>query len=113
MSKVSDTLITHQSNRRVYDVPPLSTALVTDKTIQMDSMEAWEYVIEFKCKFGGFVSDPKDIPILKENARAAIINDIFGEFIPLIIKVKHGIYNRDFKEALAAIDELSGRMFQS
>lgn len=66
---------------------------------------------QVRCQ-GGF-ADPRnteDVPRLKDMAKRQILEEVFGEFRPMLRRVERAIYELDWEEARDALRDLEMEM---
>ena len=111
MSKIIDAIEERQMNARVYEHQPLTLAV--DRTAyKIEQMEpSWQYRLETRLTYSGFVRRAEDLIKLREQATQAIQYDVFGEFQLPLMELRHALWQRNFEGAEKKVDEIFGRMF--
>ena len=85
---------------------------ITDAKVTFDR----HYVFDIVAKFGahGIISDSVDgshSEVVK-NVRRTVVEEVFGEFRPLINDLRIAMYRQDDYQARAILDKLEYQMFQ-
>lgn len=113
MSKLANK-IDAQQTRRVKLVPASPVVEVSENWTELRAMNslAKEYSLGVTFVVKGFANDSATDGLiqLKDMARRQIIEEVFGEFRPLLRKVELALYNLNFDEARSALRELENEM---
>ncbi len=113
MSKVIKAIESHQLNNcRIVEPMPTYVSVNSEITKQDYTREyAYELSVKFSVK-----RFSRSTQIIDEttyiDAKRAIIEDIFGEFRPLLMQALHSTYERDFVATRDAIYKLEDKMFR-
>jgi hypothetical protein len=121
MSNLAKNLSVSETGRCFTDVPPLSTMTVEDSISNVSSSTAYEYRIE--ARFGTSTMVNKTFAEQSSthanvftdairSARRKIVEDVFGEFRPLIYQINEAIHTRDWVEASNLTRKLYQQMFE-
>jgi hypothetical protein len=111
MSKISDMLRCVQM-RRQKDIP--SRIKVTEHYIPSVSIER---LVEYRCTvefaYGGFAPQGNEgaIASIVKQARRALVYEVFGEFLPIIIDLNEALYDYDFDKSHDILTKLERQMF--
>lgn len=114
MSRLLDNLVDVPMNKRkVVEVPLVKVE--ADERVQSNmswhASTATQYGFKVEISFGGFAERIEEIPLLRQQARFALVESIFGEFRPMIMEVEESLWNRDFDEARRRLIALRAAMF--
>jgi hypothetical protein len=113
MSRLAKNLVASETGRQFSDVPPMSTMTVQDAVSDVADNTAKEYRLEVRLGASTLVSNQPahESNVFTDAIRATrrkIIEDVFGEFRPLIYQINEAIHNRDWNEA----NRLTGKLYQ-
>lgn len=117
MSKLAKHLAARDTGRRHLDQPPIPSLNVIEEINDAVITCAREYRIEARLGSTAVVPDARykagesvwDDAI--RTARRKIIEEVFGEFRPLIYKAHEAIHRRDWQEASLVLGKLHDQMF--
>jgi hypothetical protein len=122
MSRLAKNLVASETGRRFIDVTPLSTITVKDSFItDVSGDAAYEYRLEARFGASTLVNKASaeqssaDANVFTDAIRAArrkIVEDVFGEFRPLIYQINEAIHARDWTEANNLTRKLYQQMFE-
>lgn len=112
MSRLAGLITATQTgNRKIEEV---SVLRVQDETIKDDVFG--EVLTHYRCgvvlQMNGFVRDAKELEYFKQRVRAALINEVFGEFRPLVQRLYQAMFERNWVELRTALDELDEALFR-
>ena len=113
MSKLADLIEAHQTGRM--KVVPSSFSMVDVKdelneilSIHKETVAEYHLGVNFGTK--GFARHPSEVIMLKDMCKRQIIEEVFGEFRPLIRRIERFINAMDFHAARTALRELENEM---
>lgn len=120
MSKLAQHLKAHQTGRRFAEAPKLHLACVDvmDDVTSLTMRDVYEYRME--AMIGArYLVDPYakrsrlDDPegMIEQKVRRMVIEEVFGEFRPLINEIRKAHYEREWVKAEDALGALHDRMF--
>jgi hypothetical protein len=117
MSNLVKNLVVSDTGRRVTDTQPMSTLSFSDSFSNVPSTIAHEYRIEIRLGASTLVSNQNapESNVFTDAIRATrrkIVEEVFGEFRPLIYKINEAIHNRDWNEANQLTSKLYQQMFE-
>lgn len=97
-----------------YDIPKFNYADVSERSIKVQNYI--KYDIEVKLGAQVYIDDLSlnEVNVIDRavfNVRRAVIEEIFGEFRPLLNELSVEIYNRDFDKIKSLINSLYNKMF--
>ena len=117
MSKIAKLISANLSRQaeRKYDVPKFNYADVSERSIKVQNHIKYDIGV----KLGAQVYIDDDLSLERTNVidravfgvRRAVIEEIFGEFRPLLNEMSVEIYNRDFDKIQSLINSLYEKMF--
>jgi hypothetical protein len=113
MSKVIKAIESHQLNNcRIVEPMPAHVSVDSEITKQEYTKEyAYEIGVKFSVK--RFSRSPQIVDQTTYiDAKRALIEDIFGEFRPLLMQALHSTYERDFVATRDAIYKIEDKMFR-
>lgn len=120
MSKLAQHLKAHQTGRRYAEAPKLELACVdvlNDVTF-MPFDDVYEYRLEamIGARFmvdsrANMIGTDDQLTLATKKVRRMVVEEIFGEFRPLIDEIRKAIYEREWKKVDTALDVLHERMF--
>lgn len=114
MSKLTNLIEVHQTGRvrlvphsPVVQVKEESTSVIEPLKVGM-----LEYRLEVKFAVRGYADKDKseDIVRLKDMAKRQILEEVFGEFRPMLRRVERAIYELNWDEARDALRDLEMEM---
>jgi len=116
MSRLAKNIIASETGQRFTDVTPMPTLTVKDDVVGAPGGIAYEYRLDVRLGTSVFVnkssagSSAFSSPL--RAARRKIIEDVFGEFRPLIYQINEAIHNRNWVEANRLTEKLYQQMFE-
>lgn len=121
MSRLAKHLVQRDTGRRVVDVFPMSTLSVHEGVCEVSHLIAREYRLEVRLGATAIVGD--DVALCEDPGldifgdairvtRRKIIEEVFGEFRPLIYKINEALHQRDWAEANRLTGQLYQQMFE-
>ena len=119
MSKLSNMIEAHQTGRvKLSQASPVVTVTesLSEPIMNTAPHAMREYRIGVKLAVNGYVDDDhaKDVGLqlvyLKDMCKRQIINEVFGEFRPLLRAVERHLYAHNFKDARTALLNLENEM---
>lgn len=115
MSKIAKA-ITCQVNGHDYRSEPIKLDYTKinfeTETISGTLGRAIKYRIGFKLETSALADENQDPSSMIEATKRAMIEEIFGEFRPLLYKLRASLYDRDLREADKIAAELDHIMFR-
>lgn len=110
MSKVIKAIEIHQTNNsRIIDDLP-KTFYIESNYLKRPFVKEYEYELSVKFKVKQF-SKEEDY-LAHTDAKRMLIEDIFGEFRPILMEALESTYERDFAAVRQAIYKLEDKMFR-
>lgn len=111
MSKLSEAIRAHKTGRRYQECPPLDFVEMESKVIEL-SFPPMMYGYELKATFGMRAQClSEDLPHAMDDARRAVIEEVFGEFRKDFYLAFKAIHEYDRKELLKILHDMQDRMF--
>ena len=114
MSKIAKA-ISYKIDRYEYDKPPKLDYTTISYNVQEMSdgiIRLIKYRIGLKIETSAFVEEGEDASSMIQCAKQAMIEEIFGEFRPMIYNLRASIYDRDFKQADKLLLKMHDLMFK-
>ena len=121
MSRLAKHLVPIDTGRRFADVPTMSTLSVQEGVCEVPHLIAREYRLEVRLGASALVGDDiakradPGLDIFGDAIRVTrrkIIEEVFGEFRPLIYKINEALHQRDWAEANRLTGQLYQQMFE-
>jgi hypothetical protein len=118
MSRFAKNLVASETGRQFSDVQPMSTLTVKDAVVtEVPGSFAYEYRLEAHFGASTLVSNQPahESNVFTDAIRATrrkIVEEVFGEFRPLIYQINEAIHNRDWNEASRLTGKLYHQMFE-
>ncbi len=117
MSKLLELLEARETGRVLPDLQPINSICAIDEGCSTTYTHDKEYSI--RITFGSLVrltdniatGHPQSLDYAKKQVRQSIIEAVFGEFRPDLIKAREMLWNRDYENASIALDNLERKMF--
>lgn len=110
MSKLARNIAIKQGKRIAIESPMRAATIETNVAEIPALYDAFQYSIGVTFGVRAQVLR-KDLHQIADKARRVIIEDVFGEFRPLIMAVYEAQCDRDYRKAMDALNELEQRMF--
>jgi len=121
MSQLAKSIVAFETGRKLTDVAPMSTFNSEQSVKEFPDKIAREYRLEVRLVASTLVDEAvvdnfnTEPDIFKDAIRVArrkIIEDVFGEFRPLIFQISEEIHNRDWGKAAHLTGKLYHKMFE-
>jgi hypothetical protein len=117
MSRLAKNLSASETGRCFTDVPPMSTLFIQDSISEVQGNIAHEYRIEVRLGALTLVNKQTnhESNVFTDAIRATrrkIVEEVFGEFRPLIYQINEAIHNRNWSEANQLTSKLYHQMFE-
>ncbi len=116
MSKLAQSIQAIQTGERHYKKTPILTHLNVSEKFEELNVVGLTYGYKVEAKVGVyFKSSGKDDPSFNRalsNARALIINQVFGEFRDPLCLLREALYDQDIKKAQIIAERLCKQMFE-
>ena len=113
MSKLSDAIKARRTFEKVPNLQPMAFTTVSDS---LDCPTPWARVYECGATFKvRRVMDKEDAAHVEQTvgeARRMIVEEIFGEFRPMIYAIREDLFMRDHGAAMQKLDVLYRSMFE-
>lgn len=110
MSKLSKALIVYQTDNVKYEMPSFKFVNF-EKEFKNKSSFLKEYTIRTQFKAVVYLDEINPDSQVIERTKSLIIEEIFGEFRPLLNDVEIALYERDFNRAKGALRILREQIF--
>jgi hypothetical protein len=104
----------HQTGRvRLMPTSPSAVIMVEEDTIRLAGpLAKREYYLGVRLRIKGYADsdDGADMVHLKEMCKRQILDEVFGEFRPLLRRLERAIYEMNFDDARTALADLENEM---
>ncbi len=113
MSKFSRAIEALQSGtKKIVPYRPYEIAVTHDAVPVNTVMRVGtEYRIQVKMEMRGFVQNREEMNLMMQNARQALIHEMFGEFRPYFQLIDAAMWEYDFEEARRLLTKFQAEMF--
>lgn len=72
---------------------------------------AKEFLLQVKLHKKAFISDGKDAQFAMQDIKRAMIEEVFGEFRPMLIEIRSALYDNDMSRVRTLLAEIEHDMF--
>ena len=114
MSKLSNMIEARQTGRiRVMPTSPSSIIMVDEDIVSLAGpLAKREYYLGVRLQIKGYADgeDGAEMVNLKNMCKRQILDEVFGEFRPLLRRVERAIYELNFDDARTALADLENEM---
>lgn len=119
MSRLALCMAARETGRKHYDHEPMQTLKVTEEVNFVTANMAQEYLVEVRLGAAVLVNEtvqryeknPHAFSDAIRSAKRKIVEEVFGEFRPLLYQISDAIHCRDWAEASRLVGAVHDKMF--
>ncbi len=112
MSKLSDAIEARQTG--FVKTHPMGFGIEVEQSLIDHRLELLkEYKLGVTLQMRGYAMDEAELHYLKESCKRSIIQEVFGEFRPMLMELERAILNYDMEKARLTVGLIHNEMFSS
>lgn len=112
MSKLTNAIDEHLLGRVALS-EPLAWSVESSVKPNRDLNVGYVYNLGVTYRMRAVARDTKELRLIKESFKRQIVQEMFGEFRPLILNIERALCERDWEKSVDAVRQLHNEMFSS